>query len=138
MRDIKFRAWDESRSKMVYNFSGKPVADGYQLFHEDGGMFCGNHQDNGDWQQPELMQYTGLKDKNGKEIYEGDVVEDRFGRKMLVGEWNYRLCWIAITETNFHHADFFDWVESINGELSGIAKVEIIGNIYENPELLKK
>jgi uncharacterized phage protein (TIGR01671 family) len=83
-------------------------------------------------------QFTGLQDKAGRDIYEGDVVKDRFGRIMQVQWWNFRLCWVAISETNFHHADLYDWVDFDyeKEEKSSIARVEVIGNVYENPELL--
>jgi uncharacterized phage protein (TIGR01671 family) len=85
-----------------------------------------------------LMQFTGLQDKAGRDIYEGDVVKDRFGRIMQVQWWNFRLCWVAISETNFHHADLYDWVDFDyeKEEKSSTARVEVIGNVYENPELI--
>ena len=68
-----------------------------------------------------LMQYTGLKDKNGKEIYEGDVVKTSLG----IGKVCMRLgCWFIEMqkELGYFHTD----------------EIEVIGNIYENPELLKE
>jgi len=78
-----------------------------------------------------LMQYTGLKDKNGKEIYEGDVIEllnasDNYGtrRNRRVVEWRAGLCTLGFNL-------------GIGRKRNGCV-YEIIGNIYENPELLKK
>lgn len=70
-----------------------------------------------------LMQFTGLKDKNGKEIYEGDIVRcfDTAGEKVYDRE-----------------VDFYGFRDEIwSNETDGKTKVEIIGNIYSNPELLK-
>ena len=78
----------------------------------------------------ELMQYTGLKDKNGTEIYEGDILKV----KMYSGEYeNYKVEW------DKKYAEF----EAYNKDKSNfiIARVwseyEIIGNIFENPELME-
>lgn len=122
MRAIKFRAWE-------------PLKNGSQMIYDItlGSRNCPSNIFN-IWK---VMRFTGLTDKNGKEIYEGDIVRDRFGRIMQVMWFNYRLCWVAITDTNFHHADLFDWVErDEQGELTGVARVEVIGNVYETPHLL--
>jgi len=76
-----------------------------------------------------LMQFTGLKDKNGVEIYEGDIIKEYFGAEGKV-EFIYG-CFVV------------DLLDEKPRELSSLImadfgnKVEVIGNIYENPELLK-
>lgn len=84
---------------------------------------------------PETIgQFTGLFDKNGVEVFEGDIVKDDHRRTMKIGEWRHRPCFIAISETNFYHADFFQW---LIGD-TNVLEIEIIGNIHDNPELLEK
>jgi len=73
-----------------------------------------------------LMQYTGLKDKNGKEIYEGDVLmRGEKGEGDITGEVVY------------HHSGFFMEFEK-GKRMSVYEDFEVIGNIYENPELVEK
>ena len=71
----------------------------------------------------DIMQFTGLLDKNGKEIYEGDVVYDpsEYGGKKTV-VWNSGLC-------------CFEFDSALGYPLSSASKCEVIGNIYENPNL---
>ena len=70
-----------------------------------------------------IMQYTGLKDKNGKEIYEGDILKNRFG--------NYALEYYA---PEFQLQNFDNY--GIDGEYPAFEESEIIGNIHEHPNLL--
>jgi uncharacterized phage protein (TIGR01671 family) len=134
-RQIKFRAWDGRRMSTVWKAtfvgSNPTVFFTATQYNEPGALPM-------DDDRLSLMQFTGLQDKAGRDIYEGDVVKDRFGRIMQVQWWNFRLCWVAISETNFHHADLYDWVDFDyeKEEKSSTARVEVIGNVYENPELL--
>ena len=80
-----------------------------------------------------LMQFTGLKDKNDKEIYEDDFLKDEYNRILLVEWWQYAFTLKAITKTNFVRANYI-----IQWFLGVPFLPEIIGNIYENPELLKQ
>lgn len=114
MREIKFRAWDKEQEKMYYvpaiYFSLKVAALG-----------MGKDSIEVGFDNVELMQYTGLKDKNGKEIYEGDIVEwftkGNEKERAQVSWWSYPGHW--------------GWWPN------NIYSMEVIGNIYENPELLK-
>lgn len=125
-REIKFRAWHEQ---------GKMIGwEELKYFVDLGSCF-------NDYKTLTLMQYTGLKDKNGKEIYEGDVVVfDEFipGNKQSAGQWiqNRSLKSLSIS---FKHG-YFGVKGSGDDHISLYSAqsehCEIIGNIYENPELL--
>jgi uncharacterized phage protein (TIGR01671 family) len=111
MREIKFRDYDPEKKEIRY----------FDLDHYD-------KEEHNQWCN--IMQYTGLKDKNGVEIYEGDIIVGQFGYKEVV----------KIEEFNFitredSCAGYGFKLDSCN--LDDIKKyVEVIGNIYENPELL--
>ena len=115
MREIKFRAWDEYNKRIVWPevlvFKGDKV---YPMYSDKVRI---------------LMQYTGLKDKNGKEIYEGDIIQVRQGFVSFTDVVEFR-----DAEFLFKHQDQFDNDTSL---LPFVRDGEIIGNIYSNPELLK-
>jgi uncharacterized phage protein (TIGR01671 family) len=120
MRELKFRAWDNLKKewlkKKVYHFNPHFNEEGIGEFKLE--------------QHPEgftIQQYTGLKDKNGKEIYEGDIL------KWYEGENN-------LSEVIFQNGSFM--VRGINwGAFWYISDYYDVytwfGNIFENPELLK-
>ena len=128
MREIRFRAWDKLDNRMVevdrliWNRAGELDAVCYKpsLVKSE----CLVLED------IELMQYTGLKDKNGKEIYEGDIVKARSRGVNCVYEvyWEERSCQFrccAHSDRQFDKTHLMDWAD------------EVIGNIYENKELLE-
>jgi len=115
-REIKFRAWDKNNNKMVY--SGKKYTNGGLL----------------DWFEDEdLMQYTGLKDKNGKEIYEGDIVKDKKNHPRMKLVVKYEGVGFSIKDIKNGDCQILFYNSSCRKQ----ENIEIIGNIYENPELLK-
>ncbi|MEZ5637708.1 MAG: YopX family protein [Burkholderiaceae bacterium] len=121
MRDIKFRAWlEEDGGKMIYQSDNTASAmNGLAAFAHNVGQ-AKNHT-------PHVMQYTGLKDKNGKEIYEGDVarVGDSDPPRVMVCVYTAPCYWWNKKR------------DSYSGEWAGY-EIEVIGNSYENPELLEK
>jgi uncharacterized phage protein (TIGR01671 family) len=90
--------------------------------------------------RPEPMQFTGLKDKNGKDIYEGDIIKKKYLLYLLDGTKEEV---IYIGEVIFSQGAFmiskcahYNW--HIDTPSGSIKEWEVIGNIYENPELLKE
>lgn len=134
MREIKFRAWDE-RNKIMHNEvdfirSGTDTNDWILFKSDKQKLEYGNVLENPYFQQQiKIMQYTGLKDKNGVEVYEGDVGNDKFNNKVIV-KWNEQFYCYALLTIDEDVKD--DW----NFDLNDLN--EIVGNIYENPELLKE
>ena len=119
-REIKFRVWT---SKTMDYF---PETHSESL---NGNFQPGGH---GTGEEPIFMQYTGLKDKNGKEIYEGDVLY-KFGIDDAPYEVKYGVQpisheWLGIGFYTEHLGEM--------GYIFGGEEIEVIGNIYENPELL--
>ena len=119
-REIKFREFSKERNEMFsepytdeYVNGGAPVNE----FFKDSTSI--------------LMQYTGLKDKNGKEIYEGDVVEGNYWCES--GEQFHRT--IIEWEVTNPSAGYNDLTSGFIISLEDASTSEVIGNIYENPEL---
>lgn len=126
-REIKFRAWDLFRKKMCYG-------NNYALLFNSSEVVEWKCQINFIGQLVP-MQYTGLKDKNGKEIYEGDVVQES-----LWIDGNFITNCIKVFTVIYQGVSFqYQPIVKSNHTVNPIGTtVEIIGNIYENPELLNK
>jgi len=158
-RELKFKAWDKEAKEMVYHLT-------------DDIMFCFNEntelevrywscdpidKNYGYWEllDCDILQYTGLKDSEGKEIYEGDIIKHKQGEQQ-------KKLYEYIGIIKFYDGSFFISTNGIRSNLllsdiNGIGEIlwhyegrygnpsyyyiakdfEVIGNIYENPELLK-
>lgn len=123
-REIKFRAWDKAHNKMcyevnLYTIASKGRLNKAQLNHKSFmntiGLDC------------EIMQFSGQNDKNGVEIYEGDIVnfETNFGDKVTAP---------VIFENSMFCVIWEDNLEAI----ANICYPEVIGNIYDHPQLIKQ
>jgi uncharacterized phage protein (TIGR01671 family) len=139
MREIKFRAWvkkedifhKKDKDTMFTGFTFSDIENG----HDEANVYC----ENGTWEEQKwdkaiIMQYTGLKDKNSKEIYEGDIVREPYGYDGI--EWLYYV-------VAFGESDELRWGFYLNEYPAASTKdvferMEIIGNLYESPELLKE
>lgn len=143
MREVKFRAWDKNKRTMVNGGSFFDVSQTQGVDRWVFGMDVFNHPDN-----VELMQYTGLEDKNGVEIYEGDIVKmpaDLWIGKESVGKAKGTFRSDVFVEyvggsfrLNKPGDDSDNYYGVINYSTNSKAAVlEVIGNIYENPTLLE-
>lgn len=145
-REIKFRAWDEGNKVMHHDFqfikSGEEGND-WIVFRSDKQLLCKEPHpfDNPYLQQQfKIMQFTGLYDKDGREIYEGDILQSAYEGEELeehergvveYGRFNCSCC-----------GGVYGW--SISNDKADLRNVRpdsdpsltVIGNIYENPELL--
>jgi uncharacterized phage protein (TIGR01671 family) len=130
MREIKFRAWDKKLKKM-FEFE---LEWSKYVNHEE--IQCltpvgvGNPNVENIEKPSDLMQYTGLKDKNGKEIYEGDILNMTYHGSVSIVEPEIKVI------VGFERGSFI--IEENGISLGKIGRsLEVIGNIYENPELLE-
>ena len=117
-RVLKFRAWDKARKEMVY------VLDMKFMFEDKNGYWVSGYDNKSIGHEVfheslELMQFTGLRDRNGKEIYEGDILKrDRF------------VDWVVVWEKNGFHIYNKFTPEQKFAFLEATDR-EVIGNIYE-------
>lgn len=150
MREIKFRAWDSCTKTMLSSefsewddFFINP--DGVILRMVESGVWE-TYRDTRDVSDELIvMQYTGLKDKNGKEVYEGDIIihcveygQNQF-RDEIKGDVYFKDgCYYVNSNVSDRDGYFHKKIsEVVSDFMPKKYSCEIIGNIYENPELLK-
>lgn len=145
MRQTKFRAWDYYHREMVYS----------DKLEEGNKQFWGIVNLGEPISEKDVMQYTGLKDKKGKEIYEGDIVR-------IIDSENQSVCDPGVFIIEFQHGSFwlclidgvttygqqYDYEQNRHVELSSFTiasnargahkYLTVLGNIFENKEILDK
>ena len=131
MRPIKFRAWDLEEERFIY--SDQVYDDHWFEFNKRSLKAFGLEDMPGTMYEPpgvesrelgEPQQFTGLLDRNGKEIWEGDIIETGDLENIEKGN------------IIFHEGEFIADFES-GWEQLRLIKCEVIGNVWENPELIK-
>ena len=122
MRELKFRVWDKKQKKMLVAQSINRAGCATILLKNQDIVILPQ-------KQIKIMQYTGLNDKNGKEIYEGDIVGFKWTKRLYVV--TYRIYDASFILEND------EWEEAIHLSLDK-DDFEVFGNIHENPELLEK
>jgi uncharacterized phage protein (TIGR01671 family) len=153
-REIKFRAWNNVWKCMYYligfKLAGKKHTQLYYFDADGDSTTCAVLTEN-----IVLLQYTGLHDKNGKEIYEGDIVQFNNNKvdlcQVCFGEFPvYDMETEEVTDTTcgwyakviftdaLSQIEPFNYDRVINNQWIGTLDIEVIGNIYENPELLNQ
>lgn len=131
MREIKFRAWDGEHLLKDFLVAGAEFCNAIGVLQDE--EFAKKNYCVKEWK---LMQYTGLKDKNGKEIYEGDICTVFTIRPTPIifhnGAFGYFSAdYIMPNFISFAGNSNFAWMDGKSDD------IEIIGNIYEHPHLLK-
>jgi len=121
MEEVKFRAWDKIEKRMCFVTRIDWVEENITLSYYD--TFTNNYKEyERDIDDVELMQYTGETDKNNKEIYESDIIYFEYDYGKYKSVVNFKNGCFDIGVYNWTQAEF----------------IEVIGNKYKNPKLLKE
>jgi uncharacterized phage protein (TIGR01671 family) len=149
MRELKFRAWVSKENTDGYGKNTAHYEYNFALFESKYTDFCGDFEIGGTYEDVPVEQYTGLKDKNGKEIYEGDIVNisaiactDDSPMACIIDTnsvvvWDEKHARFDVNDApedddlDYRRRRYFLFTDGDDRE-----NIEVIGNIHENPELL--
>ena len=130
MREIKFKAWNKTQSRWEIDFHIEPDGSIWTKSRTASGGWAGSHRQNIEGRNEViLVQFTGLKDKNNKDIYEGDIISyTPFNAK------GYEHSRGMVPDITAFH--WFEELELMLTQHPNKCEIEVIGNIFENPELI--
>jgi len=127
MREIKFRYKIKNKEELFYD-----TDEEFGYLQKKRKLIAGSSGQI--WLVEDETQFTGLKDKNGKEIYEGDIVEAiKYDNQMNKVKWYAKIKWGAFCYCLFSKDNVYH--RALDTPVAHC--IQVIGNIYENPELLE-
>jgi len=137
-KQLKYRVWDIARKKLEYPEMDKyhPTDEhwnhvaGYYLLNQMGLLFCNDGIMLDDWHESFIItEFIGLKDRTGKDIYDGDIIKWNGQKKPLEVKWCDEHACFMLTKEGMARPYYFGLID--------IADIKVVGNIFQNPKLLK-